>query len=198
MRKLLLVGVCCLAFNMTLRAQQYSKGYLDSVKEFYRQWSEKERIYPVFKIVDNTTDSLGVKIALHEIRQCIKQGKLIFHSFKQDNSDSVVLSSKEVNYALRKIKTSQYFSWPTDFFPSAEIIHNHVFNSPSFDTLNYDRTKKGYWFLSLPVFLKKNGKFCLLFQLYYCGSDCGIEDITLYKNENGYWRGYGAIMQSIF
>jgi hypothetical protein len=182
---------------MTLKAQQYSKGYLDSVKEFYRQWSEKERIYPVFKIVDNASDSFGIKIALYEIRQRIKDGELVFHSFKQENSDSVVLSSKEVNYALWKIKGSQYFSWPTDFFPNAEIYHNNVFTSLSYDTSNQPRTKKVYCFLSLPVFLK-NGKFCLLFQLYYCGSDCGNEDITLYKNEKGYWRRYGAVMQSIF
>ena len=124
MRKLLLVGVCCLAFNMTLRAQQYSKGYLDSVKSFCLEYFSIKKIPVNSLLLDNSSNDVQLKDDLG-----LKQHQLWSSKTKRNPNggfrlriDSIMFTEKETNYIISRILDENPFRWSNEYFPKMKIV----------------------------------------------------------------------------
>ena len=204
--------LCTAAFTSRLHAQQLSNAYLDSVKAFYADWVLDQKDF-VYTIIDNTRYPTDIEFCLYRINfeslffpPCTvykldekkTQGRSLndIEERKANAIDSVTLTEAETDSAFEKLKASTSFQWTKDIFPNAEFIDTTQ------DVMRWRNTspgipKPGYWALSLPTFFR-DGAWCLMFYLYYCGPDCGHEALILYKNENRHWQRFGTLHEAVF
>lgn len=209
MGKLLLITVFIyFALFDALYAQTYSKGYLDSVKAFYSDWEQHQRDL-VHVINDNTEDARMLELCVkqmndreHHCPSFTIHEKIYKHNANYDvtmdrgtlTNDSIVLTQEEIGTLFKTIEHSMSFKWPKSIFPNAEIVSFQQYQA---EMPKLKRPDKGIWHLSLPYFIR-NGHYCIIFYLYYCGWDCGYESLIVYKNNDGKWKKYGTLMEALF
>jgi hypothetical protein len=198
MRKvLMLIAFSFISFLNGLEAQPYSKGYLDSTKEFLKMWVERQPDF-VYTVMDNTTDSTWIDFSIGELNS----GSFLSANFpviKYRNGlaiDSIALNESEKKSVLENLKKSKCFRWTREFFPNSAIVSADHYYGELKSTPPGTR-RPGISVISLPLFLK-NGSVCLLYNLYYCGPDCGYHSLSLYKFDFDEWQSFGIILGGEF
>ena len=194
--------MCFISFTTELSAQSFSKGYLDSVKWFYKDWSSgrKDFINPL--ILDNTSKPQIIDNCIFEIyqnnfdkRPC-KVHKMVIDTTLKNGSnpiDSIIITNQEFLSLLLKLQQSKSFTWTRDFFPGSKIIDTEQFIAAYKDTLTGGAKPTG-WVFTLPLFLR-NGAYSISYYLYHCDDNCSKEGLIVYKNENGHWQEFGIIFK---
>jgi len=174
---------------MTSKAQQYSKGYLDSVKEFYRQWSENTERFTNPVILNNTSDPAIVGRYLSRI----KPKKLIIRDGK---SDSLIITKKELSYVLQRIKESEKFTWDDNFFKGSKIIDTAELSLMKVGCLRENKCAI-QWVFSLPAFLRNN-TYAVIYSEWFTFKGSGEGALIFFKNENGKWSKVGKAEEILY
>lgn len=198
MHKFLSVFILFLfSFKTGLKAQEFSKEYLDSVKEFFKDWVENQKDFDNPFIFDNTADTNNNSSLMNFEIKRIKEvfGKhpcKVMEAFidsskgnKTSFVDSRILTRREINSIVQKLKKSNSYKWTSDYFPNATIIERR-----------YNPGKKRCWILSLPVFIK-DGTFSVVFYFERASLE-GSTELVLYKKENNHWKRFGLILEGEF
>ena len=206
MKKILLISFCCLAFNMTSKAQQYSKGYLDSVKEFFNDWVQDKKPADIHFISEYTPGDSGSFNMNYEINSLMgtkdnyktysyKRVYKANGTYESVKNDSLSLSKKEKKMISEQLKkqAANQFNWDKTFFATSAFVKQKYMDSLFMH--NHFKTifTGGIWEFSLPVFLK-NKPFCVLFHVYIPCSQGGEQAIELYKKEKGHWVKFGTVV----
>ncbi|MCD6012386.1 MAG: hypothetical protein K0Q79_2248 [Flavipsychrobacter sp.] len=192
-------------FSFASEGRQLSSGYRDSVKSFFKSWVENQYDF-VFTVMDNTTlpglihyeftmDTADIRAfkSPFTVRKIVSEKKYFRIEY---GKDSINLTQNEVNYDIDKISASGSFRWTKDFFPNAEIVDSTRYFNELMNSIG-SRSRPAFWTISLPVFLR-NGEYCVLFSLYYCGSMCGHSELSVYKYESGLWQKFSVLRWSLY
>ncbi len=207
MKKLLLL-LFLIPIVIKADAQELSKAYLDSVKQFFRSkplddWMHRGyntipfnphpsiALHPVYLRSSDTTGN-------HERVQ--KWCSYSWHSvvYQLTNStdgtyatytDSIVLTEKEKTDIAEQsvLKAGLTFTWSTDYFSEATFPFNwpdSIFQASS--TLPH-----GAYHIGLPLFLR-NSTICVFYYALIFNGGRGHQDHDVYKKENGGWNYFGS------
>lgn len=129
--------------------------------------------------------------------------------------DSILLSGKEMRYIKSAINKLSSFRWNDSLFPDskripADSMWQHISKrnrefSQMVKTLPAEELRKVkgrdifsnvfifYW----PVWLRDRSIFILFFYRM-CGRECGINDLALYRLENGVYKKWMVIYGGVF
>src|ERR1700721_141066 len=174
-KSFLLLAICLISFAQQLKAQHLSKEYLDSVKDFFKEWVENQPDF-VYVIIDNTSEPSEINFCLHLIDEHASfKNPCIVYKRKSENRysdkiDSITMTEIETEFTLQKLQESKTNKWSKETFPMAEIIDSSKFDSIIYSSRNHPNP--GIWSISLPYFFR-NGTLAIVYYHYYCGGDCG-------------------------
>jgi hypothetical protein len=207
MLRLIIVIIVCLASCSGAKGQQFSQGYMDSVKGFFKEWTENQSSF-VSMVMDNTSyivmsgsgrakNDSAFKVPYTYFRILSMQS----YRKRQYGMESITLTESEIEFAQNILKASESFKWAKNIFPYADIVDSSQyfseFRKAALNGTNRGKAKSGYWSLSVPAFFR-NGQFAILYSLYFCGSDCGHYELTLFKNENNHWQKFVVLTWAQF
>jgi hypothetical protein len=94
---------------------------------------------------------------------------------------------------LAALKASKGFKWTKDFFPYEKLSTTRQ-SAALYENDKQKFRKNGVWAFSLPAVIR-NGRFLVCYDMYYCGSGCGQDELALYENVHGYWKKFGDLFK---
>ncbi len=211
-KSFLFIVLLSASFISTVKGQQLPKEYLDSVRSFFDDWTANQRDF-VHNVMDNTAYPIDIDFALYRIHfeslfyppatvyklDEARAGKRVINDVAEKQSlavDSLTLTEDEVDSAISKLHLSKRVKWSKDLLPNARITDTGSYFERWRNTTP-GVAKPAYWTMSLPSFFR-DGRYCIMFFMYYCGPMCGYEALIVYRKEGNHWVKFGTFSEREF
>ena len=159
--------------NNNFEVNQDSIVYLKKCIAFIKEVNKKD--------LSNTYLILSDKPYSFNYSNCIKELLLDSSTFTKEEFSSI---KNGIYPSLTK--------WTIELLGNIKIVSHDTIRSIIRDESkgwSYFHKKIGhdYTSFSVPIF-SRNGKYCLFYSEYNCGSLCGVGGLTLYIKKNNKWR----------
>jgi hypothetical protein len=106
------------------------------------------------------------------------------NDFKQWASLDTILSGKEIDFLVEKVRTAPPVIWKSGDFKNAKIVGKNYLDTVT-RTEPFILRPNVYSF-SRPYFTRDK-KYCIMYFDVYCAVLCAEESINVYKSQNGKW-----------
>ena len=163
------------------------------------------------------TDKL-MSVTTPLIPTMLQTSKIVGYDVSTQKKTELSLSKSEKKQLLQDASTMDKIIWDELLFPNSKmipvdslwpyiskrqneiskIIHAKVDQAGSNRSANIDRASYCSVFqFSKPIFLRK-GTIAIFYFLRICGSECGIEDLSVYKLQDGLYKRWLIVGGGVF
>jgi hypothetical protein len=115
---------------------------------------------------------------------------------KHKYTDSITLDRKDLELILEQLRKSKTVQWHQDYFPGHQMVDAVELNVLcKKDKQAFKKT--GAWGFSLPTILR-DGKILVCYDMYFCGDECGRDELVVYEEVQGQWQEFGTVFHHKF